>query len=1135
MLNPFLIVGVGGSGGKTLRSLRHMLSLRLQQEGWSGGWPNAWQLLHIDSPTVQDGGEFPAPFLPTENYKGLVTVNTSYRQAHDAVLNGVSNDHVVDVNKSLPSEKDVAVNVGIGAGKFRAIGRTLVLAKMSEVQQEVKKAIDRVTSDGAIGELEALGKLLGAKPGQSDKSPIAIVISSIAGGSGAGQFIEVTEAIKTSAPSAQWIHEIFSLLYAPDVFQSVGSMDLIAPNALAAMTESMSGMWAQDLDQSTIALYESKTIKLPGLDKKDAKFHIGPKFNYVIGRQNSTITFKDQPNVYKAVAASLGTWMTDDKVQQKLTAYNRANFISDTGAMNLPDNAKLDDSRTAPPFASMGFGRVGLGKDIFLQYASERLARSAIDRMLYSHLRNYKAEEGNAEEVVQTTANQLLPYFLKDLGISTDDQGNDQLMTAIRPYEEREVLMTQFMSEISEEASQGVSPKTNGMSATKWVEDIQGSYVQRIQESSQFNLREKNNRDAKVRDWIQLQKQRTLQVVSRSVSQSGIKVGIELLRLLEIELQSRAAQLKSMSNSCSAEAQRTEGNISAAVQSAQGSAPIRRENAMIENALLAARNGFWYTAEAHLFSLAARTIQDYTLNFVEPLLETLESGESALLKRVAPQGDADHVQNLYLTWPREDQETVPQKFEPAPNEYLLIELSQYPGEYKRLVTETVKHERRANAMSVVIDEVLMGALELQDLKAPNSWSLISISRDWIPEDRDVSQDKSQMRQSARFDFSSTPSDYLERAQLWMQRAGSAFQEYLHEDISSFLNESMDESRLIDRQRIFRQQFTEAILASEPLVKLNGELLAMVHQKSIGDRDIVISAMPFDKDGKNYQIASEIMKNQKIWKDGESEAVFDSGRKIYNIDFFSVQLPYQPIVMDSIMEPIWRTWLKHRVTMATRENFLQWRRARPLFETVPASGGNKRAILRGWYIARVLGQLDQTFDDPVLGPHIKIWSLKTNRFESFPYPLMHPGIAAPADYPGVILGSLSIAMVLCNSTGNLEPLIPYHRLIELGEVDNSLSSELINWIKNGRMRDPGQPIPNSSRAGSATDDSENRKLLVTNTLALYKTQFIDEVAGIDHRGDITKLNQSWEIRHEIIKVLDEVIAKIQAVKDGDTGI
>ena len=50
---------------------------------------------------------------------------------------------------------------------------------------------------------------------------------------------------------------------------------------------------------------------------------------------------------------------------------------------------RLDVSRStlphSPPFSSIGFGRVTLGRERFLEYSAERFARSAIDRMLFAH------------------------------------------------------------------------------------------------------------------------------------------------------------------------------------------------------------------------------------------------------------------------------------------------------------------------------------------------------------------------------------------------------------------------------------------------------------------------------------------------------------------------------------------------------------------------------------------------------------------------------------------------------------------------------------------------------------------------------------------------------------------------------
>jgi len=57
MLSPVLVVGVGGSGTKALRSIRQSLLRReLRRCGWQRrddyGLPQAWQLVAIDSWTT---------------------------------------------------------------------------------------------------------------------------------------------------------------------------------------------------------------------------------------------------------------------------------------------------------------------------------------------------------------------------------------------------------------------------------------------------------------------------------------------------------------------------------------------------------------------------------------------------------------------------------------------------------------------------------------------------------------------------------------------------------------------------------------------------------------------------------------------------------------------------------------------------------------------------------------------------------------------------------------------------------------------------------------------------------------------------------------------------------------------------
>ena len=1135
MLSPFLIVGVGGSGGKTLRALRSNLESRLKEVGWEKGIPEAWQFLHVDSPTNQDGREFPYEYLPTEDYVGLVPPGIAYRQQFSAALSGIPEQFRGDIRNALPSDSEVKVPVDLGAGMYRAIGRTLAVAKLGEIQKSVKLALQRIDGPDASSQLESLSRKFGASKTGDRPDVTVIIVSSIAGGSGAGQFIDVAEAIKGAGYGQPWIHKIFSVLYAPDVFNNVTGSKAIAPNALFAMTESMSGMWTQTIPEATIELYQSKGVNVSG-NGTDPKIHVGPRYNYMVGIQNSTVNFENQTGVYKAVAASLSTWVTSELVQSGIGAYTIANFVAGTGVMSIDDQSgiKVPNDESAP-FASLGFGRVGLGRDIFSKYAAERLTHGAISTLLDSVIKDdSNLVEKTREEYVELAATQSFANFLQDVRLQEDGDVQSDVTEQLRPVNERNSLQVQFRGEMLLGSRQGLNSK--GLQTVEnWVSKISYFYAQGIESK----VRDENEkRLSHVVSWVQNQQRLTLQIVARYAAQQSIQVSASLVgKLIQSVLRSAAA-LSSNASKYQSWGSDYQNLISQAFSvGAQENLPL--EHPMVQGALDRAAQCFYFRTEGDLLEISGNILKDFAENFLSPLKSTLDTTYGALVQTTAFKSD-DTNESQFSSWPRFDDTQIPQKFYPARNEYMLLDIDDYPAEFERILNSSLGEAAGQNIRQSVLTQILMGALDpvvSSQVADEKKWQLIEEKVFWVPSSPDGRR-AGEASSRARFEIATNPDDYIKYTDIWLNREGTAFGSYISEDLRNYLDENQaDQSEFTKRLNKFREQLSGAVKASKPLIKLNAALLQAVHGTTASS-SATLSPIPFGKGSKVFEVAKQVFIDDRIWDEHQSLDWFDSSISARRVDIFSLQNPYQPIVMDSILEPIGRTWLESRNAAEGREDFLHWRKARPLNESIAASPKVWKNMLRGWYVAKILSQLDAKIDSK-LGPRLEIWSGEkgqgnnSENFE-FPYPLLHVENVLPADYPGVVLYSLSIALVMCNLGNNLEPMDAYKRLSNLGSTGPG--SELMTWILEGKGGDERHPV-DQKRAGLSSGNWESRR----DTVATYLQQQMDEFNELISKVDAeVKMGLpapilTWEIRVEVKESLTSLLSEVKAMMPDETGV
>jgi hypothetical protein len=1124
MLRPFLLVGVGGSGGKTLRAVREALVLKLQQEHWDQGWPEAWQFLHVDSPTAQDGVEFPAPFLPSDNYLSLVPSGVNYASIYNSIANRADKRFKADIERPLPNAAEVTVPVGQGAGAYRAIGRAIAASALNDVQSKAKTALTKLQTNTANAQLEELTKHLGM-PVRGALSPVVIVVSSIAGGSGAGMFIDVTEAVKSAAGGQPWADQVFGVLYAPDVFAEINNMDAIAPNALGAMVETMSGFWNNTPSESTTALYRSQGV----LTANTVEYRIGPGLSYIVGRKNGLVDFTTQTGVYKAAATSLAAWMTDVKIQDDLSAYAFTNLPA--RADNFTDNTGLKRStKDLPPFSALGFARVSLGMERFFEYSAERMAKEALQTIMHKHLEtDPQLKEKNEDQWKIYFADINEGRFFSDSGLDEQTEENNQVIEALSP--DASELQAQLKVAITTMVQQGM-PK-EGHSFNNWVMRICNAYDVNL--PGILDQLTKLRHD-KIREWVEIMPDKILKLTSQTISQQGLPVTVELLKRLVEQSKKACQDLETERGKHLADAGSLQNLVSQAMGSAATMTAIPPQNPTVAQAMHQAQMAFYWRSMADLKQEAAAILEDFTKNFLEPLHKELAGGFVTLRERTDDSKLLDGRLNPYKEWPDFKQQGVPNKFHPAPNERLLIDHEVYPAEFDELVVNTI-NDPKADAKRVVIDQLIMGTYgseELLSLPQAQQWKIVSQTQQWIPTERRF-QLREAAPQQARFEFLTNHMGYVDRAKLWLEIPGKAFSAFLDQTIASFLSDLGDKSEQAKRRTRFVQEFSAAVSSANPLVELNQSLVSQTHTPAGGEKSVLFSPIPIDKNDDLYPALKDILVKLNYWKDKKSEEWFvgpGSGAKKRTIDIFTqADIPLQPIVMGSVMEPIARTWSRLGPKKDSRVAFMKWRRGRTLSEAIPAHPDVWHQMVKGWYVMRLLNMFEQAPRDESYeekGPRVSIWINSNLKYADFPYPLFYPGVAPVSDLPGIIMESLTIALVNCYEETSLLPLEAYKRLHKLGDADTEFS-ELADWVRTGKVTQAGAPLPLADRAGSPEQSFEERQKRCVDWLQNELNSFKANIEKIESKDDVRSYPVTWEIRSDVVRALSGLITSINNIQ------
>lgn len=1126
MLRPIMIVGVGGSGGKTLRAMRQTLLRRLRQKGWTKDrLPEGWQMLWVDSVSQQDEDAFESPLLPNDQYAGLVSPGLRYSDLRTSLEQSVPKNQRLDALAGWTPDT-VPISVAAGAGQARAIGRVISAAQLDTLKDRLDSSYRRLSGASVTSELAEVSRLLGQADGAALTEPLALVISSVAGGSGSGMFLDVVETLKSVAPAFTEPGVIMTVLYTPDVFESVkGAGDQIPPNTLAAVMEACSGVFAAGLTHASDGLLTSQGVV------SRSRHGFGSKANFLVGARNNRITLGSQEEIYHAVGDSLTSVIADDNVQQTLRAFTITNVFLNSGLpLNVLDTSGLTDSGNddeSMPFSALGMARVTLGTDRLTEYVTQLVTRDIVESLLWPEYDPAYRQDGQripSQERIDERVHERWRSldgkrgFLIESGLNERQSADDIIDQLVEPA--MSARIGQWAQGVVTTASQGVDSK--GLPPSDWVHRLHSQFTNRL---AALRSSESDIRYGLAQRWTSATHRRLTELIASEAASSGFTVTTELLERLISEMEHVSGELKNESASTRGQVELVHGELNRVLNDAGAARIGSDESHLTERAKKVLQVGAGLAVDADRKEFAAILVQDLTNGMLEPLLDAVRTSRARLIDNIS----ADRVDGRANPWPLLPQydKPVPSQMSPGTTERTLLKVTDFPDVVAREVKSCLRDAERGNWRQVLRMRAALGrSLDLDD---PVGESILTHVARWSSQDPRANESgiagakgSYRLPQSVA-DVGAVVGRYLADA-----KSAAGITRFLGQGLSEYV-ESGTAQQQVDRQNDLISALTDAVQVAAPFVQINPAVKAALHPNVSDQLQLVVTTIPFPTGDPLHDRIKNVLVDANLWSDTQSPGWFKTDQTPEITVFTMTGKAMLPMVFDNVMRPVSESWARNSNAVATRHAFWSKRRARPLAEAIPAGPETIAAMMRGWFLAGLLNQR-RIQDEVPSGWRVSVWDPDIRQMADFPFPLLSDRPISRDDIPAALMQSLGIAMIRVNAQGDLQPLRAYRRLMGLG--DRASAARLLGtWVTSGTVADPGAPVPLLEVAGPSGEvgSPEARRAAVAETLDITKATYAREFAAAEDRDDPYSTPIIWELRDYVRGALNELTDALHAAQ------
>jgi hypothetical protein len=1159
MYRRMLFVGLGGSGGKTLRVLKRDLRERLNDAGWDGPIPKGWQFVHIDAPTVPDGLRKGGGSLDESEYLGLIGEGVDYYTVEGR------NDHIPNIDRELlgwrVDGQAVRVPLTMGLGQFRALGRAVALCYAEPIKERLSLSMRRLNNPDTVAELGNLYEVVnGAAPVVASPPPIVVVVSSLAGGTGAGLVIDVCDILRSL--ESTWASKSIALLYTPEVFLSLPSGDIegIQPNSLAAISEVLNGLWWHGgMQDSQVPRKTFAALRAVGLPNQIP--HSGPYCSYLIGSTSAAgVQFTNYDELFETVGAALVSWVSDKEFQQEFIATTIGNW-EQSARGNQPMIDVLVNTGSAPvepgfpAFSALGFSRVSLGLKFLERYSSRRIAKDAAMFLVNAHLTNAEAQAMigarkvvDPEQLANELADRYLGWFLDRSLLEERGPEKNQIVECLTPSDSANEWNTAFSR------AKGLSLLVGSHPIREWAYAIDSGIEQATEAYFKSMTRLVQDR---VNSWITDRPRQILAVVEEAIARFGLRVAAAIVRksagILRDPVSGIVGELRVERDTFQSYAQASRWQEQVRLKlDVNGNSKIDSENDSIDAAITEGLRYSLCVANAHICDRSAALVDDFAGGFLSPLARSIEDAANLLDLEIDAVND----------WPNWATGLPPQDLCPPRSEWTLIE----PEEFASIFTEKLADTFSSGGDRSAVDDhqrktrdavISGGFIRMLADQSPDAYQrvqyleLVAVTQSWAA-DFGLTQ-KPEPRREAIFKVRVSPDQLSERATEWLNRPGTPFQLLLATDLRTYTAHEQNQVATASpteyeaRRRQFIEKFTAAINAASPLVGLDPNLTPRIHPSLTSGGSVKfkrdVSLVPFRGHPLEEQVETLLETTCYAGRGDNLQRMMVGSSKVPYIDIISqLDNPVSPLVVQSLMRPISQAWAGARDSGTAIGSFWSMRRGRNLREFVPVPQEHLAAMIRGWFTGKLLGLIRGE-----LGQAISIVRDPrdpTPRWVTFPHPTLTEARDRRDQLP-VVLESLTLAYAEVGTAQSLAPLMPYQALRDFGSSMASATSELYSykslnpvlrqWLRTGEVPNAAliQNYTGARKEICASSEEERRSNLekfLTTQIHDYNSKYESHLHAV--RSDRSLLGRApfWpDLKDEIVRALEEikVIASIVA--------